>query len=183
MLNDLIIFDRPFFIGCIDKPRKTVEKKNIPDDQYWYATYSKRNDTWSSAIHKNNKAKILISEEWVHSNLPKFTGDEDAYKHKPLPPLLELSEEEKFRDNDGKVYEVEVRGEKTKQSIRFSWTDVSKMLEMKTNDLRYTIDKTEYEIFYSDALEHNKSSIYLSHNGLLEIIFVSRSKVAHQFKE
>ena len=30
LLNDLITFDRPFFVGCIDKPRKTIKKKNIP---------------------------------------------------------------------------------------------------------------------------------------------------------
>ena len=68
LLNDLMIFDRSFFFGCTGRPRKTIEKKNIPDDQYWYAAYSKRNDTWSPAIPKNLKAKILISEEWVHSN-------------------------------------------------------------------------------------------------------------------
>jgi len=95
LLNDLITFDRPFFIGCIDKPRKTIQKKNIPDDQYWFATYSKRTDTWSPATPKSRKAKILISEDWVHNNLPKFTGEQDAYKYKPLPPLIELEDHEK----------------------------------------------------------------------------------------
>ena len=78
LLNDLISFDRPFFVGCIREPRKTIQKKNIPDDQYWLATYSKRTDTWSHAIPENKKAKVLISEEWVHSNLPKLTRDQDA---------------------------------------------------------------------------------------------------------
>jgi len=99
LLNDLITFDRPFFIGCIDKPRKTIQKKNIPDDQYWFATYSKRTDTWSPATPKSRKAKILISEDWVHNNLPKFTGEQDAYKYKPLPPLIELEDHEKFTDH------------------------------------------------------------------------------------
>lgn len=65
LLNDLITFDRPFFVGCIDKPRTTIQKKNIPDDQYWFATYSKRTDTWSPATPENKKAKVLISEDWV----------------------------------------------------------------------------------------------------------------------
>jgi len=57
LLNDLITFDRAFFVGCIDKPRKTIQKKNIPDDQYWFATYSKRNDTWSPATPKTVKPR------------------------------------------------------------------------------------------------------------------------------
>ncbi len=64
LLTDLITFDRPFFVGCIDKPRKTIQKKNIPAHQYWFATHSKRTNTWALAIPENCKAKILISEEW-----------------------------------------------------------------------------------------------------------------------
>ena len=76
LLNDLITFDRAFFVGCIKAPRKTIQKKSIPDDQYWFATYSKRTGTWSSAIPENKKARVLISEEWVNNNLPKITSDQ-----------------------------------------------------------------------------------------------------------
>ena len=73
---------------------------------------------------------------------------------------------------------MEVRGEKTKQGIRFSWIDVSKMLEMEKNNLRCNLDKTEYEKFcpsiYS-TIRQNRSSIYLSYNGILKIIKNSRS--------
>ena len=57
LLNDLITYDRAFFVGCIREPRKTIQKKNIPDDQYWFATYSKRNDTWSPATPKTVKPR------------------------------------------------------------------------------------------------------------------------------
>lgn len=59
-----------------------------------------------------------------------------------------LSEDEKFKDNAGDVYEVEVRGDKTKDSIRFKWTDVSRLFEMETNNLRHRLDQTEYDIFF-----------------------------------
>jgi len=190
LLNDLITFDRPFFVGCIDKPRRTIQKKNIPEDQYWFATYSKRADTWSQALPENKKAKILISEDWVHNNLPKLTGDQNDYKYKPLPPLLELSDSEKFRDEMGNVYEVEVRGEKTKHGIRFKWTDISRFFEMETNNLRYTLDETEYDTFCSAIPIHsignkrgNPTSTYLTYNGLFRIIFASRSGVAYRFQD
>ncbi len=78
LLNDLIAFDRQFFVGCIREPRKIIRKKNIPIDQYWFAIYTKRTDTWSLTFPENRKAKILISEDWVRNNLPKFY--EDVYK-------------------------------------------------------------------------------------------------------
>ena len=73
LLNNLITYDKAFFIGCT-RPRKTILKKNIPEDQYWFASFSERTQQWSRSIPENKKAKILISEEWVHNNLPKFTG-------------------------------------------------------------------------------------------------------------
>lgn len=195
LLNDLIKCDRSFFIGCIKNLRKTIQKKNIPEDQYWFATYSKQTDTWSPSISENCKAKILISEDWVHSNLPKFTGEQDAYKYKPLPPLLELSDAEKFRNEAGNVFEVEVRGDKTKQGIRFKWTDVCRLFEMEpTYHLSQKLDETEYYVFCSDnpplnggLSEQNiggkPTSTYLTYNGLLKIIFASRSGIAYRFQD
>ena len=194
LLNDLITYDRTFFVGCMRESRKTIQKKNIPEDQYWFATYSKRTQLWSPAILENCKAKILISEDWVHSNVPMFTGDQDAYKFKPLPPLLELSESEKFRDEMGNVYEVEVRGEKTKDDIRFRWRDVAQLFEMKDDYLRHILIRTEYFVFCSDKAEDSSAlseqntggqptSTYLTYNGLLKIIFASRSGTAYRFQD
>ena len=217
LLNDLLIFDRPFFVGCIREPRKAIQKKNIPNDQYWFATYSKRTDMWSPAISENKKAKILISEDWVHTNLPKFTNNQVAYKYKPLPPLLELHEDQMFRDHHGDIHEVEIRGEKTKEGIRFKCEDVARVFEMESIDhhINRMLDSSEYEVFYSGMTGElpvmpeqntagnptvcsamtaqlvvmaeqntgNPTSIYLTYNGLLKIIFASRSGVAYRFQD
>ena len=196
LLNDLITYDRAFFVGCIKNVRITIRKKNIPEDQYWFATYSKKTSTWSPAIPENYKAKVLISEEWVNNNVPKFTGDQGAYKYKPLPPLLELSESEKFRDDQGNIHEVEVRGEKTKDGIRFKCKDIARVFEMESLDhnIRNIVGPTEYEVFCSDKpidqmglSEQNKggnpTSTYLTYNGLLKVIFASRSGIAYRFQD
>ena len=195
LLNDLITFDRAFFVGCIREPRKTIQKKNIPEDQYWFATYSKRTGVWSPAIPENCKAKVLISEDWVNNNLPKITGDQTAYKYKPLPALIQLEEHEKFRDQAGNVYEVEVRGVKSETGIRFKCQDVCNVFEMETLDTHIArmLDQTEYEIFCSDIpanlagmSEQNmvvdKASTYLTYEGLLKIIYRSNSGVAKKFR-
>ena len=196
LLNDLITYDRAFFVGCIDKPRSTIRKKNIPEDQYWFATYSKKTSTWSPATPESRKAKVLISEEWVNNNVPKFTGDQGAYKYKPLPPLLELSDSEKFRDDQGNIHEVEVRGEKTKDGIRFKCKDIARVFEMEYLDqnIRHTVGPTEYEVFCSGKRVYqtrlpdqntggNPTSTYLTYNGLLKVIFASRSGIAYRFQD
>ena len=193
LLNDLIIFDRPFFVGCIREPRTVIQKKNIPDDQYWFATYSKRTDTWSQAIPENKKAKVLISEDWVHTNLPKLTGNQDAYKYKPLPPLLELTEDEKFRDDSGNVYEVEVRGNKSEAGIRFKCETIERVFEIDLHHISKMLHQNEYEIFCSDGLpsdgrpsEQNmavhQTSTYLTYDGLLTVIYRSNSGIAKKFR-
>jgi prophage antirepressor-like protein len=195
LLTDLITFDRPFFVGCIREPRKTIQKKNIPAHQYWFATHSKRTNTWALAIPENCKAKILISEEWVHNNIPRLTGNQDAYKYKPLPPLLELNEDEKFRDIEGNVHEVEVRGVRSREGIRFSCRDVARVFEMEVeHNIQRFLDNSEYEVFCSDGpllkrgpSEQNmaayQASTYITYNGLLKIIFASRSGTAYRFQD
>jgi hypothetical protein len=186
LLNDLITYDKAFFVGCIEKPRKTILKQNIPDDQYWFASFSERTEQWSKSIPENKKAKILISEEWVHNNLPKFTGNKEVYKYKPLPPLLELNDHEKFRDQAGNVHEVEVRGDRSKTGIRFSCKDIARVFEMHSieSNINKTLDNSDYEVFCSDKnTRGNRTVMFVSFKGLLKIIFASRSMVAEQFQD
>jgi hypothetical protein len=147
ILKELIEYDRAFFVGCNKNPRKAIKNKNVPSDQYWYASYSKLNNIWSLSHAGATKANLLISEKWVHNNVPKYTGNFDVYKYKPLPQLLLLTEEEKFRDFEGNIYEVQVRGEKTKESIRFKCSDILELFKMKNDNIRHSLDKTDYEVF------------------------------------
>ena len=67
-----MVFDRPFFVGCIGKIRSIPTKKNIPENLFWYATYSDKTEKWKESTKENKKAKLLIHQDWVCSNLPKF---------------------------------------------------------------------------------------------------------------
>jgi hypothetical protein len=199
LANDLMVFDRPFFVGCIGKIRSIPTKKNIPENLFWYATYSDKTEKWKESTKENKRAKLLIHQDWVRSNLPKFTGDQTKYKYKPLPPLVILSEEEKFRDGDGNIYEVEVRGTRSKDGIRFKLKDIQRVFEMEDLDhhIARMVDKEEYEIFLSSSptkkvetvglLDKNiggkSTAIFISYNGLLKVIFSARSGTAYRFQD
>jgi len=69
------------------------------------------------------------------------------------------------------VHQVEVRGEKTKDGIRFSWSDISRLFEMPaTYHLSQKLDQQNMGVY--------QASTYLTYNGLLKIIFASRSGTA-----
>lgn len=89
LLNDLVPFDREFFIGSMKNLRTFIVKKKVPQDMYWYAAYTEAAG-WYASNPGNKKAKVLISEDWVRSNFPVYTKD--------TPPLVELEDHEKFRD-------------------------------------------------------------------------------------
>ena len=196
LANDLVVFDRPFFVGCIGKIRSIPTKKKIPENLFWYATYSDKTEKWKESTKENKKAKLLIHQDWVRSNLPKFTGDQTKYKYKPLPPLVILSEEEKFRDGDGNTCEVEVRGTRSKDGVRFKLKDIQRIFEIPDlcSNISHIIDKEEYEIFCSLMLVQSTSIskqntcgqqtvVFISYKGLLKVIFSARSGTADSFQD
>ena len=115
------------------------------------------------------------------------------------PPILELEVEEKFRDTDGNIIEIETRGEKQMDKIFFRVKDVMKVFNMpKLNDtLTHKgsgYDKgTDYVRFNrsgnpgsnkpTDTNKKPKKSLYLTYTGLLRVLFVSKNNNAEKFTQ
>lgn len=146
------------------------------------ATYSKRYGT------------ILFSDEWVKSF---ETG------LRPLPPLLELRENEHFRNDSGEIYEVEVRGTRHHKSCYFKVSDVAICFDIKKLIHTITHAKSGYELGY-DYVNFNiqklcnaenkdiktkkkpsaiskKESLYFTYHGLIRTIIASKSGNARSF--
>lgn len=202
LLDDLILFDRAFFYGCVSKPRLVIQKKNLPPDSYFIARKRvlKGQTHWIECDLTVKQGKILITKWWAHQNIPKFSGDTSVYKYKPLPALLELEESEKFKDDEGNVYEVEVRGERNEEMIRFKGKDIARVFEMENliHDIQKIhtcyIEKEDYEIYSFETdgtMSHqtrtnergNQTDLFLTYQGLLKVIFNSRSGIAHRFRQ
>jgi len=116
------------------------------------------------------------------------------------PPVLELEEHEKFCDDEGNVYEVEVRGVREEDKIYFKGSDVQKVFEME-NLVRIVKDvSTEQYILLQDyeqfLLSQNTEALYsgttetkpikrtfFTYNGLLKVIFRSNSGTGHKFRK
>ena len=121
---------------------------------------------------------------------------------KEAPDLLKLEDHEKFRDSEDNIFEVEVRGVRNEEQIFYKGKDVEKVFGMGSlvrgihnNDNNY-IKEEDYEIFLlaheplnvvRGSIEKSQSrrvqSVFFTYNGLLKVIFNSRSGVAHKFRK
>ena len=188
--SDLHKSDPAFFYGCRNNTRNIVSKKKISEKDYIYA-YKKKGE-WTISNKSYCKSKVLLTKEWCFNNVPMFAKNNEAkYEVEPAPPLLDLEDEEKFKDADGNVLEIETRGKREVDKCFFKVKDVAKCFEMK--HLKKTIlfknggyIKNVHYKFFSCTRRINYSSvkedIFLTYNGILRCLFVSRNKHAEKFQ-
>ena len=117
-----------FFHGCSSTIRKIIDKKKILQEDYLLATYNKKQG-YTICESDVKRAKLYLKKEWVDANVPGFGNNTIQLEIEPVPPLLLLDEDEKFKDEKGNVVEIEVRGERDSEKIWFKASDVGKMLE------------------------------------------------------
>jgi hypothetical protein len=142
--SELYTYD-PTFFGNINRRSDILKKAKIPEGEYIYA-YEKENK-WIRSEQSYKVAKILIKKTWADVNVPKLKIDiinknklteeqnteidiEELYEIPPAPEILELNDEEKFKDKDGNILEIEVRGERNCKKCYFKVKDVSDGFKM-----------------------------------------------------
>ena len=194
--EDLFKQHKSFYTGFLSKPRKIIEKKQIPNNEYVYM-YNEKNGTWKITDASYKKAKLFISKEWFDNTISIKKQNNEEIKNKiieNLPPLLELEDNEKFRDVNDKIINIEVRGQKDRKNIYFKVKDVSvgfdiPNLNSNLNHLSSNYEENiHYKNFYSTSLDNiqlglNRFSMYLTYKGLLRVLFVSRSKNVERFQD
>jgi hypothetical protein len=243
-----------YFEKCVTSIRQIIDLKDIPSDQYMYASHSAKIG-WvktKDQSQPNRKSRLLICEKWAHDNIRgmqkvkykkenskkdletlvlkeienskkeldmlvlketdnmkiKLTtmilkenediekepdmlnlkeNDNAHQKHKKAPELLILTDEEKFKDINGQIFEIEVRGTKTQDGLYFLAKDIAVLFEMDynnfvttlTNKNRGYIRHVHYETFLCDIPHGNKINtykrVYLTLKGFHRVVSVSRS--------
>jgi len=111
------------------------------------------------------------------------------------PPLLHLDDGEKFHDADGNVIEIETRGERHEDKIYFKVKDVSVGFGMPNlneillhKETGYTRG-VDYKLMFNHSALTNgqcqtiKKCLFLTYEGLLRVLFVSRNKNATLFRK
>ncbi len=191
--EELKKYDVNYFYGCARTVRLLIEKKKISKDNYYFAYNRKKG--WIESHEKYPRAKLLLKESWVLNNVPLMTvGGKIKYVIDEAPEILELEEEEKFKDENGDKIEIEVRGDRSHKNCYFKVSDVSKgfgidslNITLSNNGNGY-IKNIHYKTFTISKLITNvscnsKKSLFLTYNGLLRVLFCSRNKNAEKFQD
>ena len=195
-----------FFIGTSKTVRLIVNKKNIPIADYIYANKMK-NDEWNVSDASSKKAKLLLTKSWVDQHIIKENGKESILEkeveveneYKIAPNKIELEENEKFRDVNDNVIEIETLGERHHDKIYFNVRDISVGFDMP-NVSKTILHKESsgyemgihYETFINTVVlnKHlgtniipNQKQLYLTYSGLMRLLYVSRNKNAEYFQK
>lgn len=153
-------------------------------------------------------AKLLISKTWADYNVPTLRPplplDDKIETHKNqettskniqmAPPILELEEHDKFRDAEGNILDIEVRGERHYKKCFFLVQDVSKAFQLPnlrvvvSNETTSYIDGIDFIHFIRPDVTNNdnrtnKKMLFLTYEGLIKTLYVSRSSFARLFRE
>lgn len=160
--RELKDYDTAYFFGCTKPIRKIIQRKTISHDVYLFATFNnKRKDGW--VIYDTNdkipvKCSLYLEKKWVESNVPKMKSKNNVIKntliktssapnnnneYREVPNILILTDDEKFKDAEGNIIEIETHGKRNQDEIYFLGSDVSKGFEIQY--LNCTISRADSE--------------------------------------
>jgi predicted amino acid-binding ACT domain protein len=210
--KDMLTLNPGFFKGVTTTPRRIIDRKKIPATDYVYATLEKGKE-WNISTDKCKKAQLLISTTWINanrffcktpvvsaSNAPneatEATEATEEMNAKDAPPIIHLSDAEKFHDVDGRVIEIETRGERHEDKIYFKVKHVSIGFEMPSlnhvlvnmeggykRGIDYITFKRCTQNVSKNTNKLSSTTLYLTYEGLLRVLFVSRNKNATLFRK
>lgn len=142
-----------------------------------------------------NEVEVEAVDEVV-SEVVSEAMEETESSVNNAPPILNLSDAEKFHDVDGRVIEIETRGERHEDMIYFKVKDVSIGFEMPGlnhilvntgGGYKREIDYITFNRYTNNVSKTtnkpSKPTLYLTYEGLLRVLFVSRNKNATLFRK
>ena len=168
--------------------RELVKKKNIEDFIY----LKKKDDIWIESSGKSIKYdKVFINKDYIN-NIPEINREIIKDNIKEAPPIIELKDSEKFKDDDGNILDIESRGEREVDNIFFKCKDIEKNFDHKylQNTVIDKVNKTykediDYKYFYCKNIDSKKNEfkklLFLTYGGLLRVLFISRNKKTNNF--
>jgi hypothetical protein len=215
-MKDLYDYKPEYFYGCTVKKRLIIKKKNIPSTEYVYANFLTKTKEWNLSDESCKKAQLLFTKSWadasffnLNSNASVLLESRENVNNDAIeepvnitpednvelaPSILELEDFEKFRDCDGNIVEIEVRGEKHRNGIYFKVKDVMKAFDMPNLDCSLRDERGNYKIniHYKNFIRVTQGSslstaikkqLYITYKGLIRVLFASNAGTAEKFQD
>lgn len=165
---------------------KYFKKTNIIENNIESKEVDNINIENNDNIITNTMIESNIIVESKTDNIFEVKEQEDNEQPIIAPDILHLEEHEMFKDNDGNIYDIEIRGIRQYDKCYFRLTDVSKSFNMpfllkNLTDKRYSVYK--YGIHYVKLQLNNirfkngrKTDTFLTYEGFSKIIYSTTKK-------
>jgi hypothetical protein len=194
VLGDDVLQKAPIYCKGCRSSRDIIRKKNIDKNNFIYARKDNKTNEWTINDGKSVKIdKLLFRKKFVDEVITELNPNcDDEIKDingvGKAPEIIELNDNEKFKDNDGNIIEIETRGDRTIDNIFFKVKDVMVGFEMDslndtlTKNTTNYIDNIHYKYFYckNKITDGNKNKIkkelFLTYKGFERAIFLSKNK-------
>ena len=204
IIGDIVIKDAPIFSKGCRGTRNLIKKKEIDNNKFIFARHI--DDKWVISDGRSVKYdKVFFTQQFIDS-IPELNREcdkeiKDDNGIMKAPNIIYLKDEEKFKDNNGNVIEIETRGERDVDTAYFKVKDVMDGFDMENlykniidNDTQYTLNK-DYKYFMcnifhnleiktskkTDAKTTIKKELFLTYRGMLRCLFVSRNNKTDNF--
>lgn len=185
--SDYLFKHAPVYCKPVRSARELIRKKALKEFVYLKLIDGKWTESNGASLKLD---KIFFKKSFVYTipeinNDGKITDDNDI---ELAPKLIKLKDEEKFKDADGKVIEIETRGARTVDGIYFKVKDVAAAFQInqmdhtivnKTNNTyiegkhyKYFICKKSNNITKKTII---KKELFLTYTGMLRVLFASHS--------
>jgi hypothetical protein len=200
---DYVLSNAPVYSKGCRSSRDLIKKKNIESSKYLFARL--KNNEWVITDGKSPKFdKVFILKSFtktipeLNNENVKVTDDKGIEK---APDIIYLEDNNKFKDTEGNIIEIETRGEREHDKVYFKVKDVAEgfnieylndsINDKKSNyeiniDYKYFIcNKTVNSRQKTDKLTDYKTStkkeLFLTYQGMLRVLFVSRNNKTSHF--
>jgi hypothetical protein len=202
--------------------RDLIKFFKLKDEDYIFLKLNKKelihNQKWIESTQKYARAKIFIKTNIIEKlkntkiikviketdkNLKKINNDineiRENYKKnneeiKDAPLILNLKDEDKFRDINNNIIEIEIRGKQECDDIYFKMKNISDGFNLGNTNILFhkntSFKRNEHYItFYiqkntcGNTTSSKTKKNFLTYYGLVKLLFVSRSKNAQLFQK
>jgi hypothetical protein len=148
-------------------------------------------------IKKNNKINkklpIKKTEQKINKVIEEIQeenkNEDEVEVLEKLPPLIELKDDEKFKDENNLPLDIEVRGIREHDKIYFKCADIMiafNMLNLNSTILHKNSDyvkNIDYVVFIGLGRNQSDKKLFITFEGMIKILYVSRNKKASQFRK
>ena len=189
----------PKIIQCKEAIKNIIDDNIVKTKKAIVKNKKKLNDNViDNAIINNESENDTIKK--LQKNIFDKLSDSDfinidnLYDVAPAPEILNLEDNEKFKDVNGNILNIEVRGERNHKKCYFRVKDVSLAFEMPNlNDVIthkhgafiYNVHYNYFTIIMAtnNHKSNSKKELFLTYNGILKVLFSSRVGSAELFQD